>query len=550
MKHTFKLILSALLAVILIAGCDTKGLHDLNINPNAVNTIDMNYFFTAAELGSASAGSNGDNRFIDWRTNIGMCAHAIQQFATAGTGLLVTGDKYIDNDPEVNNALFLYWYPDVGKNVAEILKETGEGGFEAGKKNNMRQATRMVRALLFQRLTDAYGSVPYSEANKGIDGIFFPHYDKQRAIYTDMLNELDEATAAMTATAAGQDEGFNFADILYNGDITKWKKFGYSLMLRLAMRVSNVDAALATTYINKAITGGVFQSNDDNLIVPMANGPSEWVNQNGISRAMMPGDGGQASLSFLSKTLIDWLKGTNPASTADDDPRLMIFSGGIGVMTASSAGIPSIAPIPGGMDPLNQTGMPNGKDQVMLDADAGHAVDIQLTYSKMNPLLMHDDSPFMLMNYAEVELLQAEAIERNLATISGTAADHYNAGVKAAMQMYTIFDASLSVTDAAVATYLATYPYGGATVDDRLEMIGKQLWASHFMNWYEAWSEWRRTGHPVLIPVNYPGNNTNGQIPTKLRYPANEVSGNPNYKTDATTPDLLTGKVWWGGGPE
>ena len=61
----------------------------------------------------------------------------------------------------------------------------------------------------------------------------------------------------------------------------------------------------------------------------MASGPSEWVNQNGISRAMYPGDGGQATYIFHGKNLIDWLKGPNPASTADDDPRLMIFSGGI-----------------------------------------------------------------------------------------------------------------------------------------------------------------------------------------------------------------------------
>jgi hypothetical protein len=278
----------------------------------------------------------------------------------------------------------------------------------------------------------------------------------------------------------------------------------------------------------------------------MANGPGEWTNQNGISRAMMPGDGGQATSSFLSKTLIDWLKGTNPASVADDDPRLMIFSGGI--IDWSSGGV---TPYPGGMDPLNQKGMPNGKDQAMLDVEAGGPVVIQSTFSKMNPKLLADDDPFMLMNYAEVEFLMTEALERTIGSgIPGTAASHYNAGVKAAMQMYTPFDASLTVSDGAVSTYLTTYPYGGATLADRLEMIGKQLWASHFMNWYEAWSDWRRSDYPHLTPVNYPGNDTNGQIPTKLRYPVSEVSGNPNYLTDATQPDEINGVVWWDGGPE
>ena len=119
MKHIIKFSSGRTASGILTVGCDTTALHDLNINPNAVNTIDLNYFFTAAELASRSGGSSGDNRYIDWRTNIGMCAHAIQQFATAATGLLCTGDKYIDNDPEVNAAPFTYWLEDVGKNLPQ-----------------------------------------------------------------------------------------------------------------------------------------------------------------------------------------------------------------------------------------------------------------------------------------------------------------------------------------------------------------------------------------------------------------------------------------------
>jgi len=546
MKHIFKLILSTLLAIILVTGCDTDALHELNINPDAVNEIDMNYFFTAAELGIASGGSDGDNRYIDWRTNIGMCAHAMQQLNTASTGLLSVGDKYIDNDPEVSNAPFQFWIPDVGKTTAEIIKQTGPGGFAEGKNLNLREATRIIRAFNFGRLTDMYGSVPYTEANKGIEGIFFPKYDKQKDIYADCLKELDEAAAAISAS--NPDEGFANADFIYNGDITKWKKWAYSVMLRMAMRVSNVDAAMASTYVTKAAAGGVMTSNDDNTWVKMANGPSEWTNQNGISRALMPGDGAQANQSFMGQTLIDWLMGTNKGSVADDDPRLMIYSGGIGIMTASSTGLPEFAPIAGGTDPLNQKGLPPGVDQAMIDAAAGGTVDLHATYSKINIKLMHDDSPYMIMNLAEVELLLADALERGVGSgISGTAESHYNAGVKAAMQMWTPFDASLAVTDGAVANYLSTYPYD--VTKPALEMIGEQLWASHFMNWFEAWSDWRRTGYPALVPVNYPGNDTNGTIPVRLRLPASEVSGNPNY-SGATMPDEISTKVWWDGGAE
>jgi hypothetical protein len=519
------------LAVVLTAGCDTKELHDLNINPQALNEINLNLIFTSAELGIASNGTSGDNRYIDWRTNIGMCAYAIQQLANAGGGI-APGDKYMVN-AETNSAPFDFSYNDQLKNLAEILKQSGPGGFGEGKYLNMRQAARILRAFSFARLTDFYGNIPYSEANKGTEGIFFPKYDSQDAVYADLLKELDEASSALSASNA--DEGFAAADFIYKGDIAKWKKFGYSLMLRLAMRISNVDATKAATYVTKAAAGGVFTSNADNVWVAMADGPGEWTNQNGISRAFDPGDGGQPA--YLSAKLVDFLKGTNANSVADDDPRLMIISGGIGDWNA--AGYTPIT-----LDPLKQKGMPNGYDQAMLDKLEGKAVILPKTYSRINVKMLQDSDPYMIMNYGEVELLLAEAIERKIGTgISGTAKSHYEAGVKASMQMYTPYDASLTVSDAAVTAYLTTYPYG--TAKPALEMIGEQLWVNKFFNWWEAWSDWRRTGFPKLNPVNYPGNVTNGTIPVRLRYPTNEVAGNPNYKTGATLPDDFTTKVWW-----
>lgn len=527
----FKKYIKLGLAAILISGCDTDQLHDLNANPQALAQIDLNFLFTAAELGIASNGSTGDNRYIDWRTNIGMCSYAIQQLANAGGGI-APGDKYTSNG-ETNAAPFEFTYNDQLKNIAEILKQSGTGGFSEGKFANMRNAARILRVFSFARLTDFYGNIPYKEANQGITGIFFPKYDTQGVVYADLLKELDEASAALNAS--NPDEGFKQADFIFNGDITKWKKWGYSLMLRLAMRISNVDAAAATNYVTKAVAGGVFAGNADNVWVTMADGPSEWVNQNGISRAFDPGDGGQPS--YLSATLVNWLKGTNPNITTDDDPRLMIISGGIADWTAT-------AWTPTELDPLKQKGMPNGYDQPGLDKLEGKIVDVSKTYSRINVKMLQDSDPYMIMNYGEVELLLAEALERKIGSgITGTAKSHYEAGVKASMQMYTPYDASLIVSDGAAATYLTTYPYG--VTKPALEMIGEQLWANKFFNWWEAWSDWRRTGYPKLTPTNYPGNVTNGTIPVRLRYPTNEVAGNPNYKTGATLPDDFVTKVWW-----
>jgi len=109
--------------------------------------------------------------------------------------------------------------------------------------------------------------------------------------------------------------------------------------------------------------------------------------------------------------------------------------------------------------------------------------------------------------------------------------------------MYTIYDISLAVPDAAVSSYLAIYPFD--VYKPAIEMIADQLWVSKFMIWTEAWSDWRRLDLPKLIPTNHPLNITGGTIPVRLRYPSSEVARNLNLKIGATQPDLYTTKVWW-----
>jgi hypothetical protein len=289
-----------------------------------------------------------------------------------------------------------------------------------------------------------------------------------------------------------------------------------------------VDQSTAASYVTKAVSGaGVMTSNLDNVWVPMSETPSLWVNQNGISRAFIPGDGGQSRV--MSKTLIDQLLGPNTGSTADDDPRLMIFTEGVN----------------GNTDPLAQKGMPNGLDAGTLDAYTGivGSNPAQL-FSVVNMKLLDRSEPYLLMSYSEVELLLAEAAERGIGTVPGSAASHYDAGVKAALQMYLPYDASFVVSDAAVTTYLGNNAYAGGSAG--LAQIGTQMWLTKFLNWWEAWADYRRTGLPALTEINYPGNITGGKIPSRLRYPSHEVATNEaNMNTGGTSPNTPLGKVFW-----
>ncbi|WP_315815311.1 SusD/RagB family nutrient-binding outer membrane lipoprotein [Paraflavitalea speifideaquila] len=186
----------------------------------------------------------------------------------------------------------------------------------------MLSVARIWRAYCFSRLTDLYGDVPYSEAAQGFNlSLYQPRYDTQSAIYADMLKELEEAAAALNPANTTT---FGTADLIYQGNTDRWKKFAYSLMLRLGMRLTKVDATAAKTWVTKAIAGGVIRDYADIAKVAyLASGQNlnknpialqmfndNYVNSDGVSNP----EGGKYHQAF-----IDSLKSNN-------DPRLSVIS--------------------------------------------------------------------------------------------------------------------------------------------------------------------------------------------------------------------------------
>lgn len=509
MKHLSKLlILGSIFCLLPFTSCDTEELTDLNINPTAANELDWRFLFTNAQVQAV------ENRYVNGRVHLNLAALLIQQLASLQVGgERGSGDKYMRHLDSFN-AYYDYVYENSLKTITEVIRQTGPDG-KNPEMVNLHHMAQVLKIWPMHIMTDLYGNVPYSEANRGIEGIFFPAFDSQESIYKDMLAKLE---AAASAIGTGSDN-VGAADIYFGGDFTKWKKWANSMMLRLAMRISNADAATAETYVRKAISGGVMTSNDDLAKAPMASGPSDWFNKNGISRALDPGDwGGQF---MMGKTLVDWLKNSN-------DPRLSIFAA-----RGSWEG-------PWDRTAANQVGMPNGYDNVTIRDFLGVSEAIEQTevFSRVNPMLLRSDSPYIMQTYAEVEFLLAEAALKGWG--DGNAAAHYNKGVKAAMQQWTIFDPALTVSDADVDTYLAANPFDGTA-----RMVNEQAWAANFMQWYEAYSNWRRTGYPVLTEIDYVGNISGGKIFRRIEYHTVEAATNPNLQTGGTMPDNVLTRVWW-----
>ncbi|MEO8819299.1 MAG: SusD/RagB family nutrient-binding outer membrane lipoprotein [Ginsengibacter sp.] len=512
--------------ILLMTGC-TKKFAEINTNPASYNqkNFNPNFLLTTAEV--AYTGSY-DFAYDTWRANLIYSSTLIQGFATVLS--YWGGDKYKLNA----GYTAAYWgfsgdgaYSEQLKPIVDIIQSIQD----KPQYKNLLQVSRIMRALIVERITDLYGDVPYSEAGLGYyTKNYFPKYDKQQDIYNDMLKEVSDAVSQLDASA-----DVVSGDLIYKGDIEKWKRFGNTLILRMAMRLVKVDPTTAKTWVQKVV-GNTMQSNDDDAFI---NGdPSGGLSTMNRNTLVLEGQGGQEPYYVKwSDTFINLLKNSN-------DPRLGIIA------------VTNLYPDPNSTkqnpnyisDPAKQKGMPNGKD---LSGIAGRDISTDPSYtttpdySSPSPYMIKENGPTFILTYGESELLLADAAQR---FGIGDAAEHYNNGVMAAITYLNQYDPAMTVSDATAENYLAANPYVPAK---GLEMINTQYWmlTNTMLDFYESWASWRRSGFPELVPVNYPNNVTNGTIPRRFPYPLAESNVNPvNYKaaSDAVPGgDNLMGRVWW-----
>lgn len=506
-------IVVAMMVTMALGSC-TKDFDKININPNTPSAVPLNYLLSQSLL--YIGGSAGDPGYATWRANLIYALPATQIFSSLST--FYAGDKYI-YQADLSEAYFVTQYPNSVKGLVDIINQA-----KTDSKNvNILSIARILKVLQMSLVTDLYGDVPYSEAGLGYLSLnYSPKYDAQKDIYADMLKELSEAGTALSASAANP----GAADFVYGGDVAKWKKFANSLMLRLAMRMQKADAANAQAWAKKALDGGVMTSNAETFAIKYANdGGTATINSNSynLGEADAPGHRNEVAKGSIqwSKRLIDLMKSRN-------DPR-------ISTMAILKNGDATAA---------SQKGLPSGLDAGTLAALTGETGPDN--YSRPNPIMYYAKNPYILLPYAEVEFLKAEAIERGWYT--GVAATSYAAGQAAAITQLSVNQGAPSLTGA-VAAYQAANPYPATTLADKLLQIHTELWVlnASTLNGFEAWANWRRTGLPVLTPTNYPGNATGGTIMRRLIYPVSEQGLNVNYKAAVTAQgaDLFTTRMWW-----
>lgn len=397
----------------------------------------------------------------------------------------------------------------------------------------------VVKAWIYSYLTDAYGDVPYTDATKGIsDDNITPEFTPQSEIYVGILTDLKKANKVLTG------ESNISGDILYDGDILKWRKFANSLRLRIAMRISDVDNTNATSVSNEIVsdltTYPIFESNNDAAVL-------QWNSDN--PQPKYDARSGSFDEVRLSTTLETRLKDLG-------DRRLIVFAQ---PTSSSGKGVYS--------DNFDDyVGMPNGldDDSALGYSPTGIAEESGSNFiSRLGILLAcracnveqssATASQTIIMSYSELQFILAEARERSFIT-TGDASTYYENGIQASFDYYlervTVGGWNEIATDLGgfdVAAYIAqsTVALSGTT-DEKLEKIAMQKWISLFYTGFEAWSDWRRTGMPEVIPG--PDAVNGGEVPVRFLYPNSVKStNNANYLKAVSNmgADDLNTRLWW-----
>lgn len=373
----------------------------------------------------------------------------------------------------------------------------------------------ICQSWVYSILTDTYGDIPYTQSNLARDsGIFEPRFDRQKDIYTDMFRKLEQANDLLDSNVAILASG----DPVFNGNVSRWRRFGNSLYLRLLLRVSG-KAEMSAYCIAKikeiAETNTVeyptMTGNDESAIL-------RWTGQGPYTSPFInvrEQDFRAPSIaSFFIDRLVLW-----------NDPRIDISFGSSGINRWG------IAPYQGAF-----VGVPSGY------VPGTEPVKKAYFYSNTSARSLQTEAMTgMMMNYAELQFILCEAAVKGW--ITGPAETYYKNGVLNSIRLW------VPAWPMSIDTYLVNGDIewdATGTEAQKMEQLHIQKYYALFLTDMQQWFEYRRTGHPVL--PQGPGLKNNGIMPARMTYPVYVQSTNPtNYQLAVTAqgPDVISTQVWW-----
>lgn len=480
-KNSFIIFLTLVLA--LVISC--KDLDELNINPNGVDpeNADLNLLLPTIITGVGQTVVN-----LGFGDIAGVMQHT--QFDGWSSG-------HNDYDWDNQSKSWSGYYA-ILRNADEYHKKATEGEYE------FHQAVALImKAYTFGLIADLWGDAPYTDALKAEEGseFFTPEFDEQRNIYMGILADLETANTLLSKNSDLYQNINDTQDVLYDGDVARWRKFANSLALRYYMRLSEKEPSVAEQGINKIASSPetypvITSADDDANVSYIGSSPSDSWPSNMV---FDPDPSGTYMRNKLCATLVDAMQELN-------DPRLGVWANKIEtpLVLVSGEGIDRIVD---GKREISQdivddyeeawgVGIDYDPDYVGIPPSVFAASQYNLNpnldqgvfnphCSQLNDMYKESSGPLLLMRLmsaAEVHFILAEAALYGWAP--GTPEAHYAAGIEESFNAWGVGNQ--------FSTYIDGAPYSG------LESIIKQKWIASWTAAAESWFDYRRTGLPDL----------------------------------------------------
>lgn len=527
-----------------MTSCSDDTLSNINTDKTKVSNLDPN-----AQLTTALLQTYGDFSLMDTYRNY--ITGFTQHFAGGWNVTNYAGSNFAEDD--MSRRIWDRYYVISIKNLVDAIHKSKD-------KPNLNAALRIHRVYLTAVLADIYGDVPASEAGLGyIAGISTPKYDTVEELYNWFFEELT-ACEALLGTGTDNISG----DVTsMGGDVAQWKKYANALRMRYAMRISDVNPQKAQDEFEKAVAAGAISSAADDAYIKYADSPYTYYDgandydfrTNALSEILYGQDA--TSPTFVSSTLFYQLQRTadprlyricrhyynikrsqvKPDKEENIDLTDEVLAYFERTQTGEEPCNPGAAWYSDWMSAPATSELPTLQKKADMDANTYDNSDFRAR--AMRPQLNIDfempNTPGDLMSYAEVEFLLAEAKTKGW-NVSGDAESHYEAGVRASMQLLNNhYLTSNKISDDEINAFIAHNPLG----ENPKETINTQAWILHMMNPSEAWANMRRSDYPAILDRTRLGIFTNGftytdadmTMPNRLRYPELEAQYNSaNYK--------------------
>ena len=524
-----KLFILFALAAVLVS-CSDKIYNEINTDPTKASQFNPALQLTFSELQTY-----GDMNYVDVHR---LYIYAFTQHLMGCWNTTNYGGQHRMDDNEMSRP----WnnlYPGAMRNLTDAISKSAD---EPTYKN-VNAALRIYRVYVGSLLTDYYGDVPFSEAGLAyLNGESNPKYDTQEELYKLFFSELKAAAAQLDVQGSPIT-----SDPLFEGDVESWRLFANSLRLRYAMRLSAILPDLAKDEFVAALADGVMTSKADNACVKHMNVTYSFGQEsysdfrgNALSKYFYGNDPAN-NPTYICQTFWEQLYNNNDPRTTrlchfyiDDFMSLSSADGRIDVtdaVIATQKANPETAIIY--MVPPGYFSWDNWPSYTDFpgSALANKIAEVQAAHPDYNPgenprwLLpklannfLRSDNPGVLMTYAEVCFLRAEAAV--LGWTSDNAKNYYEEGIRAAMDLLADYDGCNAITDAEYAAYLAESSVAfGVVADQQKSQINTQAWILHFHNPAEAWANVRRSDYPRLKAPDGKNRLINGaDIPVRLCY--------------------------------